>query len=155
MNEQDKKLLVRELCARMPYGVKCEYKGDVLHCIEAINIDNDEVFGIWNGYEDAWELELCKPYLRPFSSITHEEILDAVKRCMGGVVHERGGRYYSSHYDPIYDEVESDFDLEYFKEGYYGIPNIDWLNEHHFDYNNLIGKGLAVEAPQGMYNFDK
>jgi hypothetical protein len=28
---------------------------------------------------------------------------------------------------------------------------IDWLNVHHFDYRNLIDKGLAIEAPDGMY----
>ena len=27
----------------------------------------------------------------------------------------------------------------------------DWLNEHHFDYRGLIEKGLALEAPEGMY----
>ena len=28
---------------------------------------------------------------------------------------------------------------------------IDWLNAHHFDYRGLIEKGLALEAPKGMY----
>ena len=28
---------------------------------------------------------------------------------------------------------------------------IDWLNENHFDYRGLIEKGLAIEAPEGMY----
>ena len=28
---------------------------------------------------------------------------------------------------------------------------VDWLNAHHFDYRNLIEKGLAIEAPEGMY----
>lgn len=32
------------------------------------------------------------------------------------------------------------------------IPEIDWLNAHHFDYRGLIEKGLALEAPEGMYN---
>lgn len=37
----------------------------------------------------------------------------------------------------------------------YLIPNpksIDWLNAHYFDYRGLIKKGLAMEAPEGMYN---
>ncbi len=29
---------------------------------------------------------------------------------------------------------------------------LNWLNEHHFDYNGLIPKGLALPAPEGMYN---
>lgn len=28
---------------------------------------------------------------------------------------------------------------------------VDWLNAHHFDFRNLIGKGLALEAPEEMY----
>ena len=31
---------------------------------------------------------------------------------------------------------------------------MDWLNEHHFDYRGLIEKGLALEAPEGMYKID-
>ena len=27
----------------------------------------------------------------------------------------------------------------------------DWLNAHHFDYRDLIPKGLALGAPEGMY----
>jgi hypothetical protein len=30
-------------------------------------------------------------------------------------------------------------------------PGVDWLNSHHFDYSGLIEKGLALEAPEGMY----
>jgi hypothetical protein len=32
------------------------------------------------------------------------------------------------------------------------LAEIDWLNKHHFDYRGLITKGLALEAPDGMYN---
>jgi hypothetical protein len=32
------------------------------------------------------------------------------------------------------------------------VKLIDWLNAHHFDYRGLIDKGLAIEAPEGMYN---
>jgi hypothetical protein len=28
---------------------------------------------------------------------------------------------------------------------------IDWFNAHHFDYRGLIERGLALEAPKGMY----
>ena len=31
---------------------------------------------------------------------------------------------------------------------------VDWLNAHHFDYRGLIEKGLALEAPEGMYKID-
>ena len=32
---------------------------------------------------------------------------------------------------------------------------LDWLNKHHFDYRGLIEKGLAIEAPEGMYSVKK
>ena len=31
------------------------------------------------------------------------------------------------------------------------VDSIDWLNAHHFDFRGLIEKGLALEAPKGMY----
>ena len=34
----------------------------------------------------------------------------------------------------------------------HGPEIYDWLNAHHFDYRGLIEKGLALEAPDGMYN---
>ena len=30
--------------------------------------------------------------------------------------------------------------------------HIDWLNKNMFDYRDLIPKGLALKAPEGMYN---
>jgi len=65
----------------------------------------------------------CKPYLRPMSSMTEEE-----KKEHKTLLSER--RLYGS----------------------LGIKIIDWLNAHHFDYRGLIEKGLALEAPEGMYN---
>jgi hypothetical protein len=35
-----------------------------------------------------------------------------------------------------------------------GDSVLDWLNAHHFDYRGLIEKGLALEAPKGMYKLD-
>ena len=32
---------------------------------------------------------------------------------------------------------------------------IDWLYEHHFDFRGFIEKGLALEAPEGIYNIKK
>lgn len=64
----------------------------------------------------------CKPYLHPMSSMTEEE------------------RKEYKH-------------LVAFSGSPDGAANfIDWLNAHYFDYRRLIEKGLALEAPKGMYN---
>ena len=36
--------------------------------------------------------------------------------------------------------------------GELSINQYDWLNAHHFDYRGAIEKGVALEAPEGMYN---
>ena len=69
-------------------------------------------------------IEFVKPYLRPMSSITDEE------------------------------QIEYDYAIENNKfTGFRGriIWGLDWLNAHHLDYRGLIEKGLALEAPEGMY----
>ena len=63
-----------------------------------------------------------KPYLRPMSSMTEEE------------------RKYYNQLSLLVADGESD-----------AYEETDWLNAHHFDYRGLIEKGLALEAPEGMY----
>ena len=65
--------------------------------------------------------DLPKPYLRPMSSMTEEE-------------------------RKIYMEIGSHLCGEIAAK-----TMIDWLNANHFDYRGLIEKGLALEAPEGMY----
>lgn len=110
MTQQDKQLLLKDLCGRLPYGIR--YKGD----------------GGWgiNPYQHTTALctiltgEEPLVYLRPMSSMTEEE---------------------RRHYD----ELACDFD------GISMADSIDWLNKNMFDYRGLIEKGLALEAPEGMY----
>ena len=56
------------------------------------------------------------------------------------------------------DEINKDFKLAIIackendiSKSTSGFYKIDWLNAHHFDYRGLIPKGLALEAPEGMY----
>lgn len=32
------------------------------------------------------------------------------------------------------------------------VPQVNWLNAHRFDYFHLIERGLALEAPEGIYD---
>lgn len=52
----------------------------------------------------------------------------------------------------ITSEEEIEFQEINLYELPYTVDGIDWLNAHHFDYRGLIDKGLALEAPEGMYD---
>jgi hypothetical protein len=127
MKQEDKELLLKDLCARLPYGVKCcvynneqnqKYYGREKFDI-TLNIDN--ICGFL-GQDGALEYIDIKPYLRPMSNMTEEEGL-------------------------IAEEMGCETTLEDWQKANY----IDWLNAHHFDYRGLIEKGLALEASEGMY----
>jgi hypothetical protein len=127
MNEQDKQLLLKDLCARLLYGVivhiRYESSEPCYGKLSALDID---LF-------IKSKIKIIKPYLRPLSSMTFEERSFCLKRGTIG-----------------YDENDKIFDVYP-----YGLEKtievIDFLNAHHFDYRGLIEKGLALEAPEGMY----
>ena len=123
MTEEEKQLLLKDLCARLPYNVIVN------------KIFNGFEHGVY--YLDLYKIAeiqdgdpvIIKPYLRPMSSMTEEE-------------HESIKYRYSFYGDSIL----------HISEMFTCGEVTDWLNEHHFDYRGLIEKGLALEAPEGMYN---
>lgn len=122
MTQEDKQLLLKDLCARLPYGVKFlreswNYELDQeLSVIEILeDIDKD---GYINNTK-VYTVEDIKPYLRPKSSMTEEEKEEYLKL---------GDIYYGIYFD--------------------SINSIDWLNAHHFDYRRLIPKGLAIKVTE-------
>lgn len=122
MTQEDKKLLLKDLTARLLYGVKvCLYKKET--CI-LMGIDGNEVY--LNVDSDSFYVENIKPYLRPMSSMTEDEKKEF--SLLGVGIH-----LFKGPLIPSYD-------------------TLDWLNAHHFDYRGLIEKGLALEALEGMYN---
>ena len=66
MTQEDKELLLKDLCARLPYGVKYNFSGN-----EGCDYELDIITRI--SVDDAFPIEDCKPYLRPMSSMTEEE----------------------------------------------------------------------------------
>jgi len=128
MTEQDKQLLLKDLCARLPYGVKINIYDDYL------GTTKDEELNVFH-LDSTYSIEYRKlrPYLRPMSSMTKEE-----KKKMQALYHENTQNVFK---DP--DEIRA--------YRFYDISVVDWLNEHHFDYRNLIEKGLAIVAPEDMY----
>ena len=154
MTQEDKELLLQDLCARLPYGVKCKWEheydgktytgGGVLCDIDHVKTSNG--YRYWDCYfEDEGDdipIELVKPYLRPMSSMTEKEKEEFHKLKQFSVTVVMPNEV--SRIKPTYIvDLEDDGDgLNYL---------YDWLNAHHFDYRRLIDKGLALEAPDGMY----
>ena len=142
MTQEDKQLLLKDLSARLPYGVKCivtksrteeGQKGDVgkigwvsLEGVDCIG-DREPFFSEFGNF---------KPYLIPLSSMTEEQ-----KK----YITDRWG--INNEFD---FEINPDWG-EYFVELGDIVDFIDWLNKNHFDYRGLIEKGLAIEAPKDMY----
>ena len=144
MTKEDKELLLQDLCARLPYGVICKTsKGNGYLCSI-----NQTIFGIEYGinikaterdYFNDKE-EIIKPYLRPMSSMTAEELYE-VQEILGKEAEIRDGFIHiidSSINSFTYLELQAVF---------------EWFNTYHFDYRGLIEKGLAIEAKEGMYDF--
>lgn len=127
MTQEEKYLVIKDLCERLPYGVKC---CDFCYNDEGVSIDTIETLECiypstmeyqYKDIDAKHDIERIKPYLRSMSSMTEEE-----------------KKEYQIFIDSLYDT---------------GISFLnDFLNSHHLDYRGLIKKGLSLEAPEGMYN---
>ena len=131
MTHEDKELLLQDISARLPYGVMCNI--GLKYPLQLQRIFVDRLDGILlDFYEDGDNYQVylseVKPYLRPMSSMTEEEWTDYQKIRM-------------------IDWVNGDINGTFINAGLI----VDWLNKNHFDYRGLIPKGLAFEAPEGMY----
>lgn len=127
MKQEEEKLLLKDLCARLAYRVKFEY-GNIESSV-------DELYDIGYGgeglkipvFNHCYGIDEIKPYLRPLSSMTEEE------------------RREYKHLVAFSGNPDGTANL------------VDWLNKKMFAYRTIDGKdmfelGLALEAPEGMYD---
>ena len=130
MTQEDKELLLKDLSARLPYEVILHVEDDSGNIIDeeldSINLQFNEINVEYHLFTDV-----IQPYLRPMSSMTAEE-----------------ENFYYSCLDEM-DGYKQTFPVIYQDKA---LSLLDWLNAHHFDYRGLIEKGLALKAPEGMYN---
>ena len=136
MIQVDKELLLKDLCARLPYGlkVKCEKYSFPVTILYGSNIDEVK-FKETGGIENICTI---KPYLFPFSSMTKGQKEELNKKFN---VQFLGNTIYSIHY---HSEGCWDTDLELGLQDWLWF--INWCYKNHFDVNNLIEKGLAIDA---------
>lgn len=130
MTQEEKELLLKDLSARLPYGVKVKRKskqfGEDIVLVDMYN------FSYFLESTD-FEHEAIQLYLRPMSSMTEEEYNEYELTFDNVVV-------YSGHNN---NNIHSEHRPTY--------ETFDYLDSIHVDYRDLIPKGLALEAPEDMY----
>lgn len=126
MKEEDKKLLLKDLSARLPYFTKVQIKNEIV-ILDSICDDDGYYFNFIGDDREGVNIENIKPYLFPISSMTEEEKKEFGKAC------ELDTEILSKH--PM---DGSPFPALYNSQ--------DWLDAHHFDYRGLIPMGLAIDA---------
>ena len=124
MNTKDKELLVKDLCARLPYGVKiAKRQYNYCNSLTLTGIVGDRCYFNDNPrYDGDCPIDEIKPYLLPMSSMTEEEQRTLDSMCNG------------------VEMVSRLSGLKMFDKAF------NWLDENHFDYRGLIEKGLAIDA---------
>ena len=132
MKKEDKDLQLRDLCGKLPYLPK-------VHADDGLSPDgkgNDYTLLGVNANKRIALLGL------DFDGVyaTYKEYMDNIKP-------------YLRHLSSMTDEEKKEYNIIVDALFDTGISYLnDWLNSHHFDYRGLIPKGLAIEAPEGMYN---
>ena len=151
MKKEDKELLLQDLIMRLPYGVKCQAHNGTLICVNANN--GIAVVQTDRGVRQVLIVNL-KPYLRPLSSMTDEE-----KKDLLNYVVSKDSKYFEVCSDGSITDMSPDVqDFKSFELKWINFHpnttsrNIGWLLKNHFDFCDLIPKGLALEAPKDMYN---
>ena len=164
MKQEDKELLLKDLCGRLPYGVKVQVCNATEYTPILKGILGDDLFlqfdyitkPIKNG-DSTYNLieDNIKPYLRPMSSMTRDEVEELKSKCIHTETEEdwEGVRCDSWGIEILdkYDTRNRNNQID--AVSYINMEAIDWLNAHHFDYRNFIKRGLALPAPEGMYKF--
>lgn len=129
MTQEQKELLLKDLCARWRYGVIAQIRRSSPNLNKPVILDLpikgvinfasvDSVITVTEDGDIVYDLiSTCKPYLRPLSIMTDEEKNELLQLMGCGT----------------------------------DIERVDFYISHYFDYRGLIPMGLALEAPKDMY----
>lgn len=126
MTQEEKDILIADLCGRLPYGL-------IIKCNDGFRQSKEKLVSIdvGNGLINYdWRLTDIKPYLRLWTSMTEKEIKE-IQTLLGDAI-------VGTEMDTI-SILETQVLFKY-------------LNKKMIDYRGLIEKGLVLEAPEGMYN---
>ena len=145
MTQENKELLLKDLCARLPYGVKCciyNFDEDIVRIKEDVlwSVQGDNILTLKSYVEkgEAYMYHQIRPYLFPLSSMTEKQKEELNKKFN---VQFLGNTIYSIHY---HSEGCWDTDLELDLQDWLWF--INWCHKNHFDICGLIPMGLAIDA---------
>ena len=143
MTQEDKKLLLKDLCARLPYKLVCEAQfkeyGEYKTSIMFLDgVFNDDAYFFTKKVGSVYSNDY-KPYLFPLSSMTEEQ-------------QEEFDRIYADDMQVVANNLKNRLDGKPYETNLGHYRHIDWLNAYHFDYRRLIEKSLALDATNlGIY----
>ena len=149
MTQVEKQLLLKDLCARLPYGVHLFTNSK--HHIRLLTISNDTDYDEQYWINGLYDVDEVKPYLRPMSSMTDEE----KEELLNAVVGEDAIKYFQVLPDGSIDNTDTAHqDLYNFTMHWVNFDAtntssyLNWLLENHFDFMGLIPKDLAIEVTE-------
>ena len=135
MTQEDKDLLLKDLCGRVPYRVKCKYDDRLIVNTLSVDFFWEKIEG-WERYVNhtlKYDVENIKPYLFPLSSMTGEQ-------------QEEFDRIYADDMQVVANNLKNRLDGKPYETNLGHYRHIDWLNANHFDYRGLIPMGLSIDA---------
>lgn len=151
MRTEDKELLIKDLSARLPHktyvkttkGIGYVYAINTSQLIELSVANNSEY------WSEVFNIGEIKPYLRSISSMTDDEM----DRLFDILQIDKDGK------DEDWIKINDVYGIKFF------FPTGKWIEDVaeayvylysiHIDFRGLIRKGLAIEAPEGMYDIIK
>ncbi len=142
-------ILIKDLCRRLPYGVRCKCGlSDAIYILKGINPDREGASFAQLSSIKGISIDLkCstqfKPYLFPLSSMTEEQKIECF----------RGTDIELDEFNEIWSRFPfSDTDIPVTNLSNW-LKVLDWLDSHYFDYRGLIGSGLALDATNLLIYF--
>ena len=133
MTQEDKQLLLKDLCARLPYKVKGVYARTDIKNLSICEITTHLYGEMEESFNGKEKYEFI-PYLFPLSSMTSEQLFE---------VQEIMGKNEIEIEDGFFNIIDSSRNTITYLEI---LAVLEWFYKNHFDINGLIEKGLAIYA---------
>lgn len=132
MIQNEKDLLLKDLCGRLPYRVKVQIKNEIV-VLDSICDDDGYHFNFIGEDSEGVNIEDIKPYLFPLSSMTDEQLYE-VSQILGKDV-------------AIFTDYLLTIDHRRRTFSYQELNAlVNWFDKNHFDHRGLISMDLAIDA---------